>query len=138
MEDSFVALILLIVVIVLGFSFLYFFDEESLKKIKKISKRIFLITRTLFSVEWIRRTYLALQFLGIGFLIYFNATKGRSWSPIPSYSKRWGFEWNFLDDHYWTDEKHNWVLLICIIGPFIFAKTLDWIYSSKEGTKEND
>ena len=64
----------------------------------------------------------------------------RRWSILPYYSnlpapfdpRPVGWTWDIFKGYYWTSKNQNWYAMICLFGPFILAKAIDWIYVAKK------
>lgn len=94
-------------------------------------KNLIQLLRDMFLKEWIWRLFLSLQALGIFTLIYADVSSGDNWSFLPDlfgYRNQLQFEWAIFDGYYWTRHHHNWLILLALLGPFLAAKAIDWVF----------
>lgn len=87
--------------------------------------------RRQFVAEWTWRLFVSLQVLGISILIYLDFTD-QSWSVLPSDSYSYGFSWQLFESFYWKTYHKNWLAAICLVGPYVVAKAIDWIVSARD------
>jgi hypothetical protein len=76
---------------------------------------------------------------GIVGVIYLDVSS--QWSIIPEYRQRGGYEiyridknwrWDLFRLRYWQRANHeNWIFLICLFGPILTAKSIEWVMDSK-------
>lgn len=94
-------------------------------------KNLIQLLRDMFVKEWIWRLFLSLQALGVFTLIYADVSAGDNWSFLPDlfdYRNQPQFEWAIFDGRYWTRHHHNWLFLFALLGPFLAAKAIDWMF----------
>jgi hypothetical protein len=96
--------------------------------------------RSIFKTEWVYRLFIVLQAIGIAGIIYLEISS--RWSILPEYNARkydihtkreYGpyFNWDIIKSRYWTRNHENWIALLCLLGPFLSTKSIDWILDSK-------
>lgn len=80
--------------------------------------------------------FVALQLMGLLLLTYVDATASRrEWSALPQRvyrsieTGRRIWTWDFLD-HYEWGRRRNWIMLGCLLMPFMLAKSVDWILNA--------
>ena len=96
-------------------------------------KKMMKFLRNLFEKEWLYRTFIVTQILGLIIICIMDITE-RNWDflRISSY----GFKWRhfaLLDNSDWRYYPiQNYITLIGIFFPFAVTKAIDWILSAKE------
>ena len=94
-----------------------------------------------FGTEWLWRLFLVLQSICLLIIIYVDVTNSL-WDALPEfldYRNRFRFDWDFFERRYWVQQQQNWVLMFCVLGPYITAKAISWVGSgnaSDSGSQE--
>jgi hypothetical protein len=88
--------------------------------------------RSLFKNEWTWRLFMVLQITGIVGIAYLAIANDNNWHLFPY--TRWNDEmvWDFLDSQFWTESHENWLVVVFLIGPFLMAKAIDWVFVAKK------
>lgn len=91
------------------------------------------VLKKYFVHEWSWRLYVVLQVIGLVGLVYLDVTN-KNWSIVPDffdYRGRLGFYWDIFKEWHWTRYHTNWYAIIFLFGPFVIAKSLDWISEAR-------
>lgn len=98
--------------------------------------------RDWFRHEWAYRLFLVLALIGLLGIVVLDMSQN-NWDVLPyldtlGYSGQYGrvIRWDLLQSGHWDlSRTHvysyaNWLLLLCLLGPFAVARSVDWIVSN--------
>ena len=86
-----------------------------------------------FNFEWAWRLFVVSQILGLLVIVYVDWT-AKGW--VAQFSWRWDFFMDFFDLNEWGRWGENRISFVCISGPFLVWKSVDWIASSANDDKQ--
>lgn len=98
--------------------------------------------RDLFNFEWAWRLFVVSQILGLLVIVYVDWTASPNYSPggglLTIKSPGWDFFMDFFDLNEWGGwgRTENRISFVCIFGPFLVWKSVDWIASSANDDKQ--
>lgn len=107
----------------------------------KIFAKIKYFLRKQFLYEFTFRIFVILQLLGLLGIVLLD---GYHWYDlIPDMKRKISYTisgWDFFDERYWDLPKirgsdvrgANWILLMCLFGPFCVCKIGEWLHSARE------
>lgn len=79
-----------------------------------------------FSFEWTWRFFLVLQGFGLLRVVYLMSGD-LSIADLLDVDR-------YFDNYHGYSRRQNWLVLAYLFGPFLLAKSIDWIYSAKKST----
>jgi len=96
-------------------------------------KKLMKFLRNLFEKEWLYRTFIVTQILGLITICIMDITE-RNWDFLRI--SNYGFEWRhfaLLDYNDWRRYPfQNYITLFAIFFPLPITKAIDWILGAKE------
>ena len=91
--------------------------------------------RDLFNFEWAWRLFVVSQILGLLVIVYVDWTSSPYLIGVYSFPG-WDFFMDFFDLNEWGRWGENRISFVCISGPFLVWKSVDWIASSANDDKQ--
>jgi len=93
-----------------------------------------------FETELLWRLFLVLQSICLLVIVFVDTTNSR-WNALPDlfdYRNRFQLEWDFFNGRYWVREKQNWILMLCVLGPYLATKAISWVSGGKASGSETE
>ncbi len=88
--------------------------------------------RSLFKNEWTWRLCMVLQITGIIGIAYLAIANDNNWHIFPHTRLNDETVWDLCDSQFWTGSHENWLAVTFLIGPFLIAKAIDWVFIAKK------
>ena len=61
-----------------------------------------------------------------------------TWRPyVKYYDRNYDITWDFLDATYWKTSRQNWIMLLAVLGPFVFSRCIAWVTFNSKKTAKN-